>query len=462
MKLAMPKLNFSGLMGKVKGLGATVKSMLPGKLGGSGKGTTGPAPDPYEDIPEHLRPTFFQRKAHVLPVFAAYGLFLMTGVGIAAYLLIKGPAIEAEMEANIPRAEIADFQFVDERGDAGNSDNTAAAPAEAPVDAPGDDADQAAPSEPQNVPPAEESASSDQMEQPTDTAMTDAASDEDEPPLANDGPDPYAGNLAAYPDPGLIEEIASVGEVPTAGADGRVPWKVYARPSSSLETRPRIAIVVINLGLSVQATEAAIALPGAVTLSFSPYAPNLKDWIAQARNAGHEVMVGLPMEPRDFPRSDAGLLSLMTGVEPAQNILNLQRVMSEGSGYIGLVNYQGSGFTSSRAALEPVMEDLSKRGLIYFDTLDNATSVAPEVAQSVGMPHATADMMIDATQSRGGVLEQLTQLELLAKTQKTAVVSIKPFPMILQRVKRWSRELSGKGMVLTPLSGIITARLREG
>ena len=83
----------------------------------------------------------------------------------------------------------------------------------------------------------------------------------------------------------------------------------------------------------------------------------------------------------DFPRSDAGLLSLMTGVEPAQNILNLQRVMSEGSGYIGLVNYQGSGFTANRAALEPVMEDLSKRGLVYFDTLDNATSIAPEVAQ---------------------------------------------------------------------------------
>lgn len=454
MKLAMPKLNFSGLMGKVKGLGATVKSMLPGKLGGSGKGTTGPAPAPYEDIPEHLRPTFFQRKAHVLPVFAAYGLFLMTGIGIAAYLLIKGPAIEAEMEASIPRAEISEFQFVDERGETGQDSSTATT-AE-PVDAPGEDTADA-PVEAHSEP-----AIAEQMEQPTDTAMTEAASDADEPPLANDGPDPYAGNLAAYPDPGLIEEIASVGEVPTAGADGRVPWKVYARPSSSLETRPRIAIVVINLGLSVQATEAAIALPGAVTLSFSPYAPNLKDWIAQARNAGHEVMVGLPMEPRDFPRSDAGLLSLMTGVEPAQNILNLQRVMSEGSGYIGLVNYQGSGFTSSRAALEPVMEDISKRGLIYFDTLDNATSVAPEVAQSVGMPHATADMMIDATQSRGGVLEQLTQLELLAKTQKTAVVSIKPFPMILQRVKRWSRELSGKGMVLTPLSGIITARIREG
>jgi len=460
MKLAMPKLNFSGLMGKVKGLGPAVKSMLPGKLGGSKGGTATAAPEPdYDDIPEHLRPTFFQRKAHVLPVFAAYGLFLMTGIGIAAYLLIKGPAIEAEMEASIPRAEISEFQFVDERGEMGQDSGTATT-AE-PVDAPGEDTADASPS---NAPieAHSEPAIPDQMEQPTDTAMTQAASDADEPPLANDGPDPYAGNLAAYPDPGLIEDIASVGEVPTAGADGRVPWKVYARPSSSLETRPRIAIVVSNLGLSVQATEAAIDLPGAVTLSFSPYAPNLKDWIAQARNAGHEVMVGLPMEPRDFPRSDAGLLSLMTGVEPAQNILNLQRVMSEGSGYIGLVNYQGSGFTANRAALEPVMEDLSKRGLVYFDTLDNATSIAPEVAQSVGMPHATADMMIDATQSRGSVLEHLTQLELLAKTQKTAIVSIKPFPMILQRVKRWSRELSGKGMVLTPLSGIITARLREG
>jgi hypothetical protein len=451
MKLALPKLNFSGLMDKVKGFGPALKAMLPGKgKGGKGKdGADADHSDPHDDdIPEHLRPTFFQRKAHILPVAGAYGVFLLAGIGLAAYLLIQGPAIEEEIEASIPRAEIAQFQFVDERSDAATTQ-----PPAGPVDAPGEDTASLPPNDPATGAP---------MAQPTDAAMTEATAEDNEPPLANDGPDPYAGNLAAYPDPGLVEQIASVGEVPRAGTDGRVPWKVYARPSSSLETRPRIAIVVINLGLSIQSTEAAIALPGAVTLSFSPYAPNLKDWIAQARTAGHEVMVGLPMEPRDFPRSDAGLLSLMTSVEPAQNILNLQRVMSEGSGYIGLVSYQGSGFTSSRAALEPVMEDLSKRGLVYLDTLDNATSIAPEVAQSVGMPHATADMMIDATQSRSGVLERLTQLELLAKTQKTAVVAIQPFPMLLQRVKRWSRELSGKGMVLTPLSGIITARIREG
>ncbi|MDF1748198.1 MAG: divergent polysaccharide deacetylase family protein [Alphaproteobacteria bacterium] len=424
--------------------------MRPGKLKG-GKGSDAPPssePDD-DDIPEHLRPTFFQRKAHILPVAGAYGVFLLVGVGIATYLLIKGPAIEAEMEASIPRAEISNFQFVNEQPETDHSDTVAEAPTGA-VDAPGEDTAHNAPSTGEPGTP------------PSDTAVAPALTDDAaEPPLASDGPDPYAGNLAAYPDPGLIEDIESVGTVPKAGQDGRVPWKVYARPSSSLETRPRIAVVVVNLGLSVESTEAAIALPGAVTLSFSPYAPNLKDWIAQARTAGHEVMVGLPMEPRDFPRSDAGLLSLMTSVDAEQNILNLQRVMSEGSGYIGLVNYQGSGFTSSRAALQPVMEDLSKRGLIYFDTLDNATSVAPEVAKAVGMPHATGDMMIDASESRGTVLERLTQLELLAKTQNTAVVSVKPFPMLLQRVKRWSRELSGKGMVLTPLSGIITARIRE-
>src|SRR6185295_5091704 len=63
--------------------------------------------------------------------------------------------------------------------------------------------------------------------------------------------------LSPAPDPKLVRASA-VGPLPIIGADGRAPWKVYARPFDAADTRPRIAIVVAGLGLSGAATEAAI------------------------------------------------------------------------------------------------------------------------------------------------------------------------------------------------------------
>ena len=60
---------------------------------------------------------------------------------------------------------------------------------------------------------------------------------------------------------------------PAIGRDGRQPWQVYGRPFDLADKRPRVAIVVTNMGLSAASTEQAInALPGPVTLAFAPFA----------------------------------------------------------------------------------------------------------------------------------------------------------------------------------------------
>lgn len=77
--------------------------------------------------------------------------------------------------------------------------------------------------------------------------------------------------LAKAPDPDLVEASA-VGPLPITGTDGRQPWRFYARPFKGTKGRPRIAIVVSDLGLNGMATETAIrSLPGAVSLAFVPY-----------------------------------------------------------------------------------------------------------------------------------------------------------------------------------------------
>ena len=140
-----------------------------------------------------------------------------------------------------------------------------------------------------------------------------------------------------HPDEKLVEQ-SNQGPLPKIDEAGRQAWRVYAGPFNKSDTRPRIAVVVTHLGLSPQLTQRVISeLPGQITLGFAPYARSLGDWIQQARDDGHEVLIGLPMEPSDYPRNDPGPNGLMLANSQEENIKRLNWVLSRASGYVGVL-----------------------------------------------------------------------------------------------------------------------------
>jgi len=168
-------------------------------------------------------------------------------------------------------------------------------------------------------------------------------------------------------------------------------WVRFARPFDPEEKRPRIAIVIVDLGKSQAATNAAIQnLGGGITLAFTPYADGLAQWVALARAAGHEVLLSLPMEPTDFPNTDPGPQTLLTALTGRQNLERLTWTLERAQGYVGIINAQGSRFTASADAMRPVIDRLFQRGLLMVDARTAANSVAVRIADDVGLPRARA------------------------------------------------------------------------
>ena len=97
------------------------------------------------------------------------------------------------------------------------------------------------------------------------------------------------------PHPALIEQ-GRYGLMPIISADGREAWQVYARPFNDSDPSPLIALVIVELGMSRANSHNVLRLPGVVTFAFSPYAEGLEEWVRQARSAGHEVLLEVPME----------------------------------------------------------------------------------------------------------------------------------------------------------------------
>ena len=265
---------------------------------------------------------------------------------------------------------------------------------------------------------------------------------------------PTAQPLSAVPDPALVEESPQ-GPLPKVAEDGRMAWQAYAAPFDAKDSRPRIATIIAGLGLSRAATEAAInRLPAAVTLAFDPYAKGLSDWVSLARQAGHEILLSLPMEPADFPLRDPGPLALLTSLEPADNLQRLELLLGRLSGYVGVITVLGSQFTTVESQVRPLLEALKGRGLLYVDSGTTPKTLAPKIAGEIDLPAAVNSLVLDGELTRAAVENQLTTLEGIARRRTRVVAVASPYPVIIERIAAWAQTLEAKNLVLAPVSAV--------
>jgi polysaccharide deacetylase 2 family uncharacterized protein YibQ len=263
--------------------------------------------------------------------------------------------------------------------------------------------------------------------------------------------------LAAVPDAALTEETPN-GAIPRIAPDGRRPMDLYARPVDATAVgTARIAIVVGGLGISESGTQTAIAaLPGPVTLAFAPYGADLTQWIEQARGTGHELLLQLPLEPFDYPNNDPGPKTLLVDAAAAENTRRLHWLLSRFGTYVGVMNYMGGRFTSEPKAMEPVLAELGRRGLLY---LDDGTSVRSRARDaSLGrVPFASADMVIDAEPDAAAIDARLTQLEAIARERGQAIGVASAYPVSIDRIASWAKDAAKRGVVLVPVTAVASA-----
>ena len=264
--------------------------------------------------------------------------------------------------------------------------------------------------------------------------------------------------LARAPDPRLVEN-SRYGPLPRIGDDGARPADVYARPvetSSALKaSAPRIVLVVGGLGLSRAITEKAIeSLPGAVTFAFAPYGHDLAASVAQARAAGHEVILQVPMEPVDYPQTDPGPHTLLTRATAAENTDNLHWLMSRFSGYVGIGNFLGGKFTADAASFAPVLQEIGERGLIYLDDGTSPQSLTPTLAAQDNVPATRADLVLDATPD--GIDAALVKLEAIARDKGLAIGVASALPDSLEKIGSFARAAQARGLAITPLSAAVS------
>lgn len=264
-----------------------------------------------------------------------------------------------------------------------------------------------------------------------------------------------AAGLVPAPVPDLIENTP-FGPLPVQAEDGRTPLSVYSRPvAPGSADGPVIALVMGDFGLSRRLSEDALdLLPPDVTLAVASQTNDAAGWGELARSFGHEILIGLPMEPANYPAVDPGPRTLLTSLGPATNRDRALLTMGQAVGYTGIVAEGGGAFTASREALEPLMVELAGRGLMLLDRMTALESRAARSAFEAGASFAIVDAMIGEPLRAGAIDARLLALEEQARRQGFAVGWLVAKPIVLERTLVWLEELERRGVSLVPLSAL--------
>ncbi len=253
-----------------------------------------------------------------------------------------------------------------------------------------------------------------------------------------------------------ITEETETGPLPVIAADGRQPWLEYSRGFKRADRKPRIALIISNLGLSETYTKAALELlPEDITLSFSHVAPRLKTWVREARQKGHEILLDIPMEPIGFPKNDPGRATLLTSSNEVENLNRLEHIMKQAGGYVGLLGTLGTKFMLHSETFLPVLKSIKQRGLIYVDSRSTSRSLGPELASSIQLPKAFNNVFVDREPSQEKIKNKLAELERIALKRRFAVGIAQPFPITIEILSQWTERLKTKQIALAPITAIV-------
>ncbi len=114
----------------------------------------------------------------------------------------------------------------------------------------------------------------------------------------------------------------------------------------------------------------------------------------------------------------------------------------------------GQRFTATDQAIAPVLRELGKRGLIYFDSGASPRSVAGQFAGSGNVSFVRADAVIDSVPKANEIDLVLARLEATARERGGAVGSASALPVSIDRLASWARGAEERGIALVPVSAL--------
>lgn len=217
-----------------------------------------------------------------------------------------------------------------------------------------------------------------------------------------------------------------------------------------------VAIVIDDLGQDLTPARELIALPARITFSVMPGLPHSKKIAELAIKNNREVLLHLPMEPRNGNgrRQPTGILR--SDMTPMDFMNTIAEDIESVPGAIGVNNHEGSALTENREAMKFLMAELKARDLRFLDSLTSPKSVAYATAKEFGVKAAKRDVFLDNEgDNPTSIRKQFDELSRIAKERGKAIGIGHPHPATVSELRKWLAGAEDEGIEIVPASKLM-------
>jgi polysaccharide deacetylase 2 family uncharacterized protein YibQ len=187
------------------------------------------------------------------------------------------------------------------------------------------------------------------------------------------------------------------------------------------EDPPKIAIVIDDMGYDLDLATAFMDLDLPLSLSVLPLAPRTADIVYEANRRGTELLLHLPMEPKDYPDLDPGPGAVLTNMDERRIRKTINNDIDQIPGIRGVNHHMGSRFTERPDKMKIVLRELKRRNLFYLDSRTTNLTVAYDLAKDMGVPAAKKDVFLDNDLSSKSIRFEMERLLGIARYSGIAI-----------------------------------------
>jgi hypothetical protein len=226
-------------------------------------------------------------------------------------------------------------------------------------------------------------------------------------------------------------------------------------PEVKAKGKPKMVIIMDDLGRDMVSAQALLDIDLPVTFAILPGTANASRVATLAHRRGREVLIHIPMEPRNFPDINPGHDALLVEHSKAEIRRRFQGYLDRIPYAVGGNNHMGSRFTEDREKMAMVLAEMKDAGLFFVDSLTTGRSVGFEEARKAGLPTVVRDVFLDNVQDVELISVEIRRLAALAARQGYAVGICHPYPQTLEALRRASGFLREQEIDMVPASQVL-------
>ncbi|WP_435946680.1 divergent polysaccharide deacetylase family protein [Dryocola sp. BD586] len=210
----------------------------------------------------------------------------------------------------------------------------------------------------------------------------------------------------------------------------------------------KLAIVIDDFGYRPQQENQVIALPSALSVAVLPNAPHAREMATKAHNAGHEVLIHLPMAPLSKQPLEKDTL------RPEMSSSEIERIIRDAVDKVpyavGLNNHMGSAMTSSLFGMQKVMQALDQYNLYFLDSMTIGNSQSMRAAAGTKVKVIKRKVFLDDTQNEADIRSQFNRAVALARRNGSAIAIGHPHPTTVRVLQQMVYNLPPDITLVTP------------